>query len=259
MTRYSRLAVALAFAGVGSAHAAGDDTLVVGSLDFAFKSLELTPGRDATLSTPMISINPGLAVAYGAAYVSVGYDTTIYSEGRTHLQGDAALPATITMFRSDIVATLGYRFLDSFSLFAGWLHGETGAHTNGFRMQGGTPSFFVQDVSYVEQGPFAGMSFSHAFGNKGSIAASVAYAKLNGELSITSRYATATPATQSQVDDADVKGLSYSLIWTGTLTGSLGYRVGAKYTRYNGDNIADTEGGISEKYTSYFVGFSNYF
>jgi len=252
--------------------ATADDVLVVGSLDFSYKELTLTPGSGTPFTTTLSNINPAATIAYKGFYASLGYDRSLGSQTTTEIR-DNGLANSIDMSRSDIVFTLGYRVFDFLNVFAGWLHGDTAAHTQGLRNENfGGPDvlvYSIQDISYIEQGPFAGVSLSHTFGNKGSLSFSVAYAALNGELTTSNSYVEVllAPGAGSHFDyfvaQADVQGLSYSLVWTGTLTGSMNYRVGAKYTSYRGDSIANESGrideGIKEKYTTFFVGLSNYF
>jgi len=251
---------------------AESDLLVVGSLDFSYKELTLTPGQNAPFTTTLTNINPAATMAYKGFYASLGYDRSLGSQSTTNIDNNG-LATSIQMSRSDFVVTLGYRAFDFLNIFAGWLHGDTGAHTEGLRKErpGGADLlvYSIQDISYIEQGPFAGVSLSYGFANKGSLAFSIAYAALQGDLTIAHEYkdlATGPDTgkySEYNVSKADVQGLSYSLIWTGTLTGSMNYRVGAKFTSYRGDSIesqgGSTDEGIKEKYTTYFIGLSNFF
>lgn len=241
------------------AQAADSEVTVVGALDFAFKDLTLeSPGGGGTFNTTLTTINPGVAIAYGRVYANINFDKSIDSAATTQVENN--LPAMLTMSRSDTVLSLGYRVLDSVSLYAGWLSGEIGAYLAGERQTGGpgTYAFYTQEISYTEKGPFAGIAFSHGFGDKGSVSFSVAYASLNGEISQTRFTGGAAPNILYSNDSSDVKGLSYSLIWTGPLNGSMNYRLGVKSTRYEGD-ILGGQPGINEYYTSLFFGLTNTF
>jgi hypothetical protein len=244
----------------GPAQAADSEVTVVGALDFAFKDLTLESpgGGGAQFNTTLITINPGVAVAYRRVYVNINFDKSIDSASTTQIEN--GLPAMLTMSRSDAVLTLGYRVFDSVSLYAGWLSGEIGAYLIGERQTAGlgTYVFYTQEISYTEKGPFAGIAFAHNFSDKGSVSISVAYAKLDGEISQTRYTGGATPGTAYDNNGSDVKGLSYSLIWTGPLNGSMSYRLGVKSTRYEGDAIG-SEPGINEYYTSLFLGLTNTF
>lgn len=49
--------------------------------------------------------------------------------------------------------------------------------------------------------------------------------------------------------------MSYTLTWSGSLTGSLGYRVGAKAISYEMKQPSN----VKEEYSSIFLGIVNYF
>lgn len=246
----------------GPAQAAESEVTVVGALDFAFKDLTIQPGQGTGLKTSLVTINPGLTWAYGRFYASAGFDKSIDAASVTQLEGGGGgfqYPSSLTMARSDITATLGFRATGYLNIFAGWLKGDTSAHIVGYRDVLGVPTFFVQDISYVEHGPFAGFALSHAFGDKGSLSFATAYASLTADFSQIIYYGDGTtPPASSLPGSAGSKGLSYSLVWTGPVTGSINYRVGGKLTQYYGEDIPGT-GAIDEKYTVYFIGISNYF
>jgi len=268
MKRIFGMAVLAAVAATGPARVDAAEFLAVGSLDFAFKDLKIEAGeaRRTEFNTMLTTLNPNLVLAYGNFYASLGYDKSIDSETVTQL--DDALPSALTMSRSDITATVGYRVFSFLSVFAGWLKGDTGVYLSGSTnnpdsgattpIPPNTPIVsYTQEINYIEQGPFAGLALSYAF-SKGSLSFSAAYASLNAELSQDRYYATTPLFTRSETFKTDSKGLSYSLVWTGQLTGSMHYRVGAKYTRYEGDPLPGS-GSIDETYTLYFLGITNYF
>jgi hypothetical protein len=242
----------------GPAQAADSEVTVVGALDFAFKDLSIQPGRGSELETSLVTISPGLTWAYGRFYTSVSFDKSIDAANVTQISD--AQPSSITMSRSDITATLGFRVTDYLSIFAGWLKGDTAAHIVGYRSAPFPPGnvFFTQDISYIEHGPFAGFAISHAFGDKGSLSFAAAYASLSADFTETVNYATDPMTIRYTPASTESKGLSYGLTWTGPLTGNLNYRLGAKLTRYDGEDIPNSEA-IDEQYTVYFLGISNYF
>jgi len=261
MRRIVRLLLLSMLSLVYPTYAADSEVMVVGALDFAFKDLTLeSPGGGGgggqKFNTNLVTLNPGVAIAYKRFYANLNFDKSIDSASTTQI--DNSLPSMLTMSRSDTVLTLGYRPLDSVSLFAGWLSGEIGAYLNGQRNEGGQPTFYTQEISYTEKGPFVGFALSHAFGDKGSISFSVAYAQLSGNMSQTRYVGGNFPYTQYTNDNADVKGVSYGLVWTGPLNGSMNYRLGIKSTRYEGDTVGG-QPGINEYYTSLFLGLTNTF
>lgn len=245
--RQVRLLLILIVAGLGSAHAADNELTVVGGVDFGFKRLHLDLDRTRTTFSPsFVTINPNVVLGYGSFYGSVSYDKSVSADPGIGAQFSAGSP-TATMLdysRTDSTFTLGYRLLQSLSVFAGHTKGD-----NHFTETSFGNTLIVTDISYKEAGPFAGFAYNHAFGN-GTLGLSVGYAKLDGDLRIVSN-----PGGATTTVSGDTTGLSYGLTWSGPLTGSLGYRVGLKATEYN----MKEKGEINERYKSIFIGISNYF
>jgi hypothetical protein len=238
------IALALVVVSVGTARADSDDLTVVGGMDFGFKKLHLDTGSGAGVFNPsFVTINPNLTLAYKSFYASLSYDKSISAEQET---GATSGTATVTNYsRKDSTFTLGYRLNSSFNLFAGYTEG-----VNRFVATTAAVVLIVTDTTYTEKGPFAGASYTKAFGDKGNLGLSIAYGRLNGDLKIDVQ-----PGSGSARFTGDTKGLSYGLSWSGPLTGSLSYRVALKETRYEmKDPIT-----IKERYTSLFVGILNYF
>lgn len=190
-------------------------------------------------------------------YATVSYDSTI--ESGAVMTFDEGLPGQLDMSRTDYFLTFGYRITDVISVFGGWLNGETMVMMAGMRQTGGPGviNYSVQEIDYSEKGPYAGLSLAHSFGDKGTLSLSLAYARLNGVLTQTRN--TVTIGTTATTAEGDVAGLSYTLTWAGTLSGTLGYRLGLKATRYASESSPDNPGGITEEYNTVFLGVVNYF
>lgn len=234
--------------------------VIVGGVDFAFKSLSLDVGSKMT--TPLTTVNPNMVLSYGNLYASLGYDGAVGSGNVVNIED--GLPGMLSMSRSDIHLTVGYRLIDSVSVFGGWLNGNIDAVQSGYRNDGssgsGIVAWYVGEIQYGTQGPFLGASYSMALGQRSSLSFSTAYAKLAGTTNSVETFAPpSSVGTTSNSDSFDVAGLSYGITLSGELTGSLGYRVGIKNTRYIGSPTLNTPGGIVEEYTSFFFGISNYF
>lgn len=236
------LAVVL-IAATGSARAA--DITVVGGIDFGFKKLHLDTGGGANVFNPGFNtINPSIALGYKSFYAILSYDTSISAEPGI---GDSGPSADVLDFsRTDATVTLGYRLNDAFSLFAGYT--RVADHFVETRTSGG--NLLVDTIDYTENGPFAGVAYTKRF-EKGNLGLSLGYAKLDGTLSIAVH-----PFGSLGDVSGDTVGLSYGVTWSGTLTGSLGYRVGIKGTRYE---MNESTANITERYTNFFVGITNYF
>lgn len=242
------LGLILVVAGLGAARAAEGDLTVVGGVDFGFKTLRLDIARARSSFSPSyVTINPTLGLGYNSFYASASYDKSLgIGPGDDEVEGGAGPTAsTLDFSRVDTTYTLGYRLNPSFSVFVG--------HTRGVSQFTDTTfdaTLIVTRTNYSETGPFAGVAYTKAFGDKGSLGLSVGYAKLDGELEVLVR-----PGAATFTAEGDVTGLSYGVTWSGSLTGSLGYRVGVKATRYKMEEPLH----IIERYTNIYVGIVNYF
>jgi hypothetical protein len=237
------IALALVVVSVGTARADEDSLTVVGGMDFGFKKLHLDTGSGAGAFNPsFVTINPNVTLAYNSFYAILSYDRSISAEPET----GGTSSATVTDYsRTDSTFALGYRLNPSFNLFVGYTEG-----VNRFVTTTANVILIATDTTYTEKGPFAGASYTRAFGDTGNLTLSAAYGWLKGDLKVDVR-----PGSGSGSVTGDTKGLSLGLTWSGPLTGSLGYRVGLKGTWYEmKDPIT-----IKERYTDLFVGILNYF
>jgi hypothetical protein len=240
-------------AGLGTAGADESSVAVVGGVDFGFKNLDLEVGSQGggggSFHPSYVTINPNIAVGYGSLYASLAYDKSISADPGVGRDGTSA--SLLDFSRTDTTLTLGYRLNQSFSVFAGYAKGvnefvET--TTSGGLLK-------VKKINYTEKGPFAGIAYTNTFGDKGALGLSLAYAKLDGELSII----TFGPPQADQLSTGDNTGLSYGITWSGTLTGSLGYRVGIKHTQYEMKQGPQNDQDVKEEYVTIFIGIQNYF
>ncbi|HLQ27006.1 MAG TPA: hypothetical protein VK138_14160 [Acidiferrobacterales bacterium] len=256
------LTLLLIAVGLGTAHGAESDVTIVSGLDFGFKDMRLDFTSASNVFNPsFVTINPSIALGYKSFYASLSYDKSISADPSTgqalDMTSGAPIPtATITDYsRADSTFTLGYRLNQSFSLFAGYTQGasnftETRVVTTPAVPSPSITTLIVTDVEYTETGPFAGVGYSKTFGDKGTLGLSIGYAQLDGELQVAVH-----PGTKVTRFKGDTTGLSYGLTWSGPLTGSLGYRVGVKATKYQTKDLDD----LTERYTSFFLGITNYF
>jgi hypothetical protein len=246
--RQSILALILVTAGLPTAHADESDLTVIGAVDFGFKRLKLdVNGARSSFSPSYVSVNPTIALGYKSFYASVTYDKALSAgTGSDEVQGTTGpVASTLDFSRADSTLTLGYRLNPSWSVFAGLTNG-----TSTFTQTTFDTTITVTRTTYAEKGPFVGVAYTRAFGDKGSLGLSVAYARLDGELHTITR-----PGSILFDATGNTSGLSYGVTWSGSLTGSLGYHVGVKATRYTMHDRID----ITERYTNIFVGVSNYF
>jgi hypothetical protein len=239
-------ALALVASSLGAANAAESDMTVVGGIDFGFKKLRLDfDGADDTFAPSFVTINPNLGLSYESFYASLSYDKSITAESSSGL-GAGGGGTKSDYSRADSTLTLGYRLNRFFSLFGGYTYGVSKVNVFGAFVVLG-----VTDVEFKETGPFAGAAFNMAFANKNTLGLSVGYAKLDGELSRITH-----PASNRDFEaNGDTEGFSYGLTWSGPLTGSLGYRVGLKSTRYETEDLNN----LTESYNSFYLGIMNFF
>ncbi len=246
--RRTTLALMLIATGLGTTHAADNELTVVGGLDFGFKKLHLDTGASGNVFNPSFTtIIPNIALGYQSLYAILSYDKSLGADHRTtdSVVGGNPTSTTTDFSRTDSTATLGYRLGNSFSVFGGYTKG-----VNEFSQTSAVAILIVTDITYTETGPFVGASYTNNFGNKGSLGLSLAYAKLDSELK------TVTHPNLGRSDTkGDNTGLSYGLTWSGTLNGSLGYRIGVKGIQYKMDEPVK----ITERYTNFFMGITNYF
>jgi hypothetical protein len=233
--------------GLATAHAAESDSVVVGGFDFGFKTMHLDPRNGGNvLDTSYVSVNPSVAWGYKSFYASLSYDRSIAADQSIGQTAGATPSATLADFsRSESTFTLGYRINDAVSLFTGYTKGA-----NHFTQTAAALVLVATEIDYTETGPFIGVALNMNVRDKGNLGLSVGYAKLDAKLQIVAR-----PGGANTEVTGDSTGLSYALTWSGTLTGSLGYRVGAKSTSYD----MDDPGQVTERFTSFFVGITNYF
>jgi len=260
--RRLQLTLILIAAGLGTAQAAENNVAVVGGLDFGFKDMRLDFASAGEVFNPFfVTINPSIVLGYKSFYAGLSYDKSISAEPSTgqalDMTSGVPIPtATITDYsRADSTFTLGYRLNQSFSLFAGYTQGaskftETRVVATPPPPPPTITTLVVTDIDYTETGPFAGVSYSKTFGDKGTLGLSIGYAQLDGDLK-----RSILPGTNVARLKGDTTGLSYGMTWSGPLTGSLGYRVGLKATQYKTKDLDE----LTERYTSFFLGIVNYF
>jgi hypothetical protein len=256
-----RIVLVLLLCANGVAHAADDEATIVGGIDFGFKKLRLDFDRADNAFTPsFVTINPNLGLSYGAFYASLSYDKSISAETTSGVDSALGLATATDYSRADTAFTLGYRIGPSFSLFLGYTQGVSKMNVKGSRFVVTDPTtnppeieifLNVQDIEFKETGPFAGAAFNTTFANQHTLGLSLGYAVLEGRLSRHSQ-----PAAPLDFEvEGDTKGFSYGLMLSGPLTGSLGYRLALKSTRYETDDL----NGLTESYNSFYIGVMNFF
>ena len=248
-------ALVLFFALNASAYA--EDVQVIGSVDVNFKNLTFNPGGTTT-TTPLTTINPNLILAYKRWYGSISYDGAL-ADGTISMR-DNNYAQTLSISRSDVILTGGYRVGGNLSVFGGYIGGNIKALQTGPRDNAGSVYWTVSDISYSETGPFLGSAYTIPVGKKSSLNFSVAYANMQGSLRMnttsTIMTGTGSPTYTASSETFGVSGLSYGITLTGEMNQTMSYRAGVKATSYKGSSSSSD---IVEEYTSFFFGVTNYF
>jgi hypothetical protein len=243
-------ALLLVMSGLNTAHSDQSDVTIVGGLDFGFKKLKLDTGDDQgrDLRNTFITLSPNIGVAYKSFYATASVEQSIQSPTQVGTEGNGTTANLQEFSRSESTLSFGYRLAPSFSVFGGFTKTgidvvETTTESNNLK---------AKQITYVEHGPFVGASYNKSFGDKGTLAVSVAYAALDSRIKFVDHPG---GVDLEQTQDGDNTGLSYGLTWSGSLTGSLGYRLGLKAVRYEMESAL----GLEERYVNFFFGISNYF
>lgn len=246
--------------------AEGSGLTVVPALDFGFKQSSMNISANGSPYTSAykpsyITLIPSLSMAYGQFYGALSYDTplTEYHTSSSAAGSSASYPSGTAYSdnaysRQETTLTLGYRVLPALNVFAGHIKGVTQMRSIDYQY-GGTTILqpYPGELSFNTQGYFAGVSTSHSYGDKGTIALSVAYAWMEGTLD--SKYANVAGSVKSQ----DASGYSTSLSWIGPMVDSVFYHVGIRYARYYYKFQTQASMKIEEPVQGLTFGVSKYF
>jgi len=125
--------------------------------------------------------------------------------------------------RDDADVVLGASAYKGLSVFIGEKYGRTRLFNNS------------GEVSFIENGPFAGLAWSQAIGDLGNLSVSAAYAVMDGDFIIRG-------TSSKTVISGDVAGYSFGATWSGPLSSKIVYKIGYKRHRYDfeGSNATTT-------------------
>ena len=182
--------------------------------------------------------------------------------------------------RKDLDLTLGYRVTKNWSVFTGFKYGKTAMTfvprdfdeevdpEEGVDEEEEADVFEMTKESYLQKGPFIGISYSWQFEKAGNLSLSVAYATLQA----TNNFSANTDEEEeeeelTEFDDltgqvkGDTKGFSYGLSWTMPLSSNLLFQTRFKINDYQQDIIVEGERfkDIDETFTSLHVGLAYVF
>ena len=240
----------------GSAYAGSNKLLIVGGVDMAFKDVGLSVNNDQSVA--ITTVKPNVTAAYGNYYANIAYDHAIAPGIGTVVE--SGTPYLQNYLRSDYLFTFGYRLTQSLNLFVGWINGYIKVISTGDVPSGTSYVTEVKTIDYERKGPFLGAAYSIAYGNKGTLNISAAFAAMKGSIQET-RSTISSGTTITQDGSFPTGGFSLNLAWTGPLTRSLSYRVGINQTIYRSGQFgtAPNTTTATERYSSLYFGVTNYF
>ena len=131
------------------------------------------------------------------------------------------------MDRTDYALTFGYAVFARMSVFAGYKYGETTIY--GIEILTG-----YNDLAFIEEGPFIGISYSQPLADKSTFGASLAYADLDAETkNRIDPFGGPGSGPASATGTAD--GLSVGIKWSYELSESTLLNIGYKINSYDAE------------------------
>tara|TARA_R110002167_G_scaffold38470_4_gene119835 strand:+ start:2042 stop:2857 length:816 start_codon:yes stop_codon:yes gene_type:complete len=240
---------------------------VVTGLSLGYSDFSFPEKLDHNISFP--SANIPIALTMGSWQISLNASSTL-AKAEIAEEEDIGKAS-----RKDLDLTLGYRMTKSWSLFVGYKHGKTEMT---FIPRDSDEEIDLEDEeqntveltdeSYIQKGPFIGVSYSWQFEKAGSLNLSLAYAFLDA----TNNFAANTDEEEveeelAEFDDltgqvkGDTKGFSYGLSWTMPLSSNLLFQTRFKINDYQQTLVVDGERfeNIDETFTTLHVGLAYVF
>jgi hypothetical protein len=250
-----------------------DEVSIVGGVAYNLKNEDFDIAGKP-FKPEFVTLEWSVIAAYKSSYVKFSFDQSIKDFAtidNAPNSGGNIDNQTILFSRKDISLTFGYSVLDNMSIFVGYTRGETsGTGIAGYRFEGGIA--FPDDaiisnlsISIKESGPFVGASYSYYLQDSGSFSFSLAYAQLDGEVSIlTTATSVANGAVtfDSQVAKGDADGISYSVTWTDQFSEDTLYNISLKTTNYKFDAPeipGEDSFDFDDTYNIFSIGFSKFF
>lgn len=208
----------------------------LGSIGLSQRNMELSI-RDRHFNAQFTTLELALAKSFKPFFISLNHERSLNNDVRNN-NGNGLL----FFERHDSSLTFGARLNAHLSLFGGIRQGVTDSQFfNGASANGTAKS----------QGAYAGVSANYNVGRSGMLAASVAMARLAGEVTLNEPFVTRTVTSAPALIDGRALGFSYSLRWTGALTAETSYNVQWRLQRYTFDDQV-VFGGIDLSYRENF-------
>ena len=166
----------------------------------------------------MLSVTAGLVA--DRFYLTANVERSLFD---TKLNDAVNTGDKDTLSRSDNSVTFGYYIKNNFSIFAGYLTGDTEDEYS-------SPSISeTGKISFTEKGPYVGANYLLLF-SKGAVSLNFAYAFLNGEYKQTWKN---TQGPGQEKYKGDTSGVSMGAKYVGKWTQHLNYYAGGKINLFN--------------------------
>lgn len=245
---------------------------VVGGVAYNLKNVEFNIG-EKPFAPEFVTLDWSVIAAYQSYYVKFNYDQSVkdyFQINNTPSGGGGNDTGSILLEREDVGITFGYSITDNASLFGGYTRGETsgiatGSYESNLATFPADSKFRNSTVSFKEDGPFIGVSYSHYLKSSGSFSFSAAYAQLDGEVVIDGAETALDTGVTTFSSDAitgDANGFSYSVTWSDQFSDSVLYNISLKSTKYKFDAPLTSSGDsfdFDEIYKIFSIGFSKFF
>ena len=209
------------------------DLHLLDGVSLGYSNFEFPVKLDQTLTFAVYQINA--AVAYKKFYAVVNLADSLSSADVSEEED----VGSATRYDRDL--TLGYQMTDNWGVFVGYKTGETEIdYLNRVELDLGGP-VSPREESYLQKGPFIGVSYSKKFSLAGKLSLTLAYADLNATNTFTRDVDPPDPGEIPEFDDlagtarGKVRGLSYGIRWSIPVSGNLLYYVSYKINDYQQD------------------------
>jgi hypothetical protein len=226
-----------------------DDFQFSTSAAINFKTGEYTPklDEDSGFKFTNTTLDLGFTVFTSRYYLALNHDSTLKEDYAIVNGGTIEVDIT----RLDYGITAGYDLGGGFGVFVGHRIGET--EEEAVRVTGTTADV----ISFRDKGPFAGVSYSHSFGNVGSFSASLAYANFDGEIDVRDAQTSERERTTGKTS-----GLSWGIKWTKGKRDGTSVSVGFRHQDYDFKDKAlgfGDDQSLKQTFDTFYVQISDFF
>ncbi len=213
---------------------------LLGGASLGYSTYDFPAKLDHLLTFPVYQING--AVAYKKFYAVINLADSLASADVSEEED----VGSATRYDRDL--SLGYQMTDNWGVFVGYKTGETAIdyYTREDLDNGGAAS--ARKESYLQEGPFIGVSYTIKFSRAGKLSLSLAYADLDA----TNTFIQDVEDDDDDDDDEDpefddltgtvkgkARGWSYGIRWSIPVSGNLLYHASFKINDYKQDLTVD--------------------